>query len=812
MGDDPTGWARRLTAGPPARTLTFDRVPPDTIAEVGARVVAAVGEKRSTWRHWNLWAEASRQTMGWRLATATDRERLVAAVVASAEAESVRITPPEHTVTPAMLRRADGTSMFRPQHGDVLTSEAILAAEQRLIDRGNDLTGPYLAREVIAAVTAREHGGQLLTVEQADALDQIATCGRQVDLLLGPAGAGKTTAMTALRHAWATQFGPGSVVGLAPSAAAAQVLAGDLQIACDNTAKWLHEHDRGRADFHAGQLVIIDEATLASTLTLDRITALAERAGAKVLLVGDHAQLQSVDAGGAFSMLRHERGGNVPQLTEVHRFTHEWEKTASLDLRDGDPAVVDTYIDHDRVSSGTGEEMVDAAYAAWRADTRHGLRTLLVTDSADHVRDLNARARAERIIDGDTLADREAVLADDARASVGDLVITRRNNRLLRTARGGWVRNGDRWRVTAVRADGGMEVRREGWRTGASVLLPAGYVREHVDLGYAVTAHRAQGMTVDTCHVVVAAGTSRENLYVAMTRGRDVNTAYVALDRPDDLHAHPVNDELTARTVLANVLAHSGIELSAHETITAEHDRYASIAQLAAEYETIATLAQRDRWETLVSQALVDGAGFSPDEAAAVIADDAFGALCNELRRIDAVRGDADDVLRRVARGRGFQDADNIAAVLTWRLWNAAGRPAGGREPNLIAGLVPQAHGPVDDETRAALDQRAELIVQRAHDLVAAAVHEHAAWIAELGPQLLDAASRRAWLEQAAAVAAYRDRYGIGPRTLLGGDPATVAQTRDRERAQTAARNARAFAGRAQTSDVSRPGVEATPR
>ena len=151
---------------------------------------------------------------------------------------------------------------------------------------------------MIERVTRKEH---LLSAEQSETLAGIAVSGRQVDLLVGPAGAGKTTAMHALKTAWTKAHGKGSVVGLAPSAVAAQVLAEDLGIGCENTAKWLHEFDRGRAQFRKGQLVIIDEATLAGTLTLDRLTALAAEAGAKVLLVGDWAQLQSVDAGGAFT-------------------------------------------------------------------------------------------------------------------------------------------------------------------------------------------------------------------------------------------------------------------------------------------------------------------------------------------------------------------------------------------------------------------------------------------------------------------------------------------------------------------------------
>src|SRR5680860_938853 len=127
------------------------------------------------------------------------------------------------------------------------------------------------------------------------------------------------------------------------------------------------------------------------------------------------------------------------------------------------------------------------------------------------------------MVNGEVYADRDVALVEGTSASVGDLVITRRNDRRLRSLRGGWVRNGDRWTVTDVRADGSIAVRRQHHRWAATVLLPPEYVAEHVDLGYAVTAHRAQGITVDTAHVVVTDTTTKENLYVAMTRGRDTN-------------------------------------------------------------------------------------------------------------------------------------------------------------------------------------------------------------------------------------------------------------------------------------------------
>lgn len=136
---------------------------------------------------------------------------------------------------------------------------------------------------------------------------------------------------------------PARSSGLAPSATAAHVLAEDLGISTENLAKWWHDHLRKATRFRSGQLVIVDEASLAGTLHLERVTAVAEDGGAKVLLVGDPAQLQSVEAGGAFSLLVNDRV-DAPELVEVHRR----EKTASLSLRDGHPEAIDEYIFHAR--------------------------------------------------------------------------------------------------------------------------------------------------------------------------------------------------------------------------------------------------------------------------------------------------------------------------------------------------------------------------------------------------------------------------------------------------------------------------------
>ncbi|MFI5623465.1 MobF family relaxase [Nocardioides sp. NPDC051685] len=791
---DATAWVRTTPAYAPT-TVSAGQILEATIEEIGARVVAEVGSKRATWRHWNLWAEASRQTMAWRFPTAEDREQVVARIVAYAEHSSIALTPPELATSPPEFQREDGTSTFRPRHATRYSSTAVLAAEDRLLKRAESRTAPWATARTVENIVRRLHNGHMLTSNQADAITAIATSRRQIDLLIGPAGAGKTTAMHALLKAWTREHGRHSVVGLAPSAAAAEVLAGDLGIRCENSAKWLHDHAVGTRTFHRGQLIIIDEATLADTMTLDKITGLAAMAGAKALLVGDWAQLQSVDAGGALTLLAAARP-DAPELTDVHRFTHDWERAASLDLRAGRLEAITAYAHHDRLHDGTTEEMLDAAYAAWTADQHDGLTSILVTESTETVHAFNARARAERILTGQTRTSREVTLASGEPASVGDLVITRHNDRRLRSLRGVWVRNGDRWRIDDAGKDGSVVVSRQNGH-GATIILPPAYVAEHVDLGYAITAHRAQGVTVDTAHVLVSARTTKENLYVSMTRGRESNQAYVALDQPDETHAAPLTDEdVNARTVLYGVLQHSSAELSAHQTITAEQETWGSIAQLAAEYDTIAAAAQRPRWEALIRRS-----GLTSTQADAVIEGDSFGPLTAALRRAEAFGRNVEKLLPSVVARRDLSDADDFGAVLQHRLrLTASGRRMNGSGDRprqaFVAGLVPEAKGEMAPAMRQALDERRTLMEVRAAALADSAVATRPPWLRRLGTPPATPAARRDWLISVATIAAYRDRYQITSDLPLGPGARSEAERADRHRALIAQRTAAEIAMR----------------
>ena len=611
LGADPVPWVATLKNRNDLPLLRADDLTDAMLQEVGGIAVDMVAEKRATFSRSNILAEVLRQLHGVRFASPDDRMGAAERTTALGLRQAMLISAPDMAHTPERFRRPDGSSRFRARGFETYTTQALLDAEARLLEAGRSLSGPTIGVDVIADVAEAPlpGNGRMLSSDQGIAVEQVATSGRVLDVLVGPAGTGKSTTMGGLRAAWEQQYGPGSVVGLAPSAAAAQVLSEELGIPTENTSKWLAEQARegerlseidslraqinrtgpsmrsarmrkrldalvaeaDRWSFRSSQLVIVDEASLAGTFALDSLTERAGRAGAKVVLVGDWAQLTSVEAGGAFHMLVHDRE-MAPELSDVRRFTHGWEKKASVGLRIGDVDAVDSYEDHGRVAGGDRESMLDLLYEAWREDTHAGKRSLMIANENDTVTELNQRARADRVAAGE-VASEGVVLANGAVAGVGDLVVTRQNNRQLVTGRG-WVKNGDEWVVTEVGTDGAVTVQRRSSRHGISagrVVLPRDYVAEHVELGYATTVHRAQGRTADTAHAFVNVTANREGLYVAATRGREANRLYVDTQYdPDAETAHGLPPMVPAGDVLRQVLANRGAEVSATEAMAVD--------------------------------------------------------------------------------------------------------------------------------------------------------------------------------------------------------------------------------------------------
>lgn len=849
LGRDSGEWAAEAARPEPAPPVLIraDDIAAVDVDALAARVVDVVASKRAQWGEWNLDAEASRQIVdaGWQFADPVAADMVRERVVASAVAVSVAISAPELATVPDRFRDVgSGRSQFAA--APVFTSRAVLEAEDRLLQLAEQTGGPQVDLEAAELVAGRLLPGRdyALDVEdQAPAAVGITTSGRVLDVLVGPAGTGKTTTMAGVRAIWEAEHGGGSVIGLATSSKAAEALAADLGISTDNTAQWIAQQvaqparaerievlstrragmaagpvrDRldeaiaaARKDFdrwrlQPGQLLIVDEAGMAGTFALRGLADQGAAAGAKLLLVGDPHQLSPVETGGAFGMLVGRRA-DAPELHVIRRFTNSdgsrrrWEEEASLGLRTGRAEVIDTYLEHDRISGGTREQALNAAYDRWSVDLAAGRSAILIAGDNATVRELAGRARADRIAAGQVDVGVQVSLGDGAVAGRGDHVMTREINRYLADGTDyapagpsgrrsdGYVRNGQRWQVAQARTDGSLTVRLLGpdnRPTAASVTLPAWYVAEHVELGYATTAHRCQGITVDSAHVIADEGTARELLYVAMTRGRLGNHTHLVTDRTgaeaDEQHG-PGPEPWTERDLLGHILRATRTDQSAHETIERLQDEAGSLRQLVAEYETIAAEGHELAAADLLHSARVPN-------AADLVADPQFRALVNAVRGVYAWQLPAAQVGAVLA---AENPADCAAAADLVRDWTTA-RTAGKTRPTrrLIAGIVPDATTglPAGGQIARALAERATLIEQRVRTLAEKAIDGRPAWITPVlpGPGQAMTQQHRQAVRQ---VVAYRDRWGIdddthplGPRLSQA---AGISQRLDRRHAEQA--------------------------
>ena len=261
---------------------------------------------------------------------------------------SVSLARPNDGITePAVLQRSDGTSVYTVAGSELFTSTRILDAEQRLVDTAGRYDGHAISPAAVdVALLEATANGVALNAGQAALVRQMATSGARLQLAIAPAGAGKTTAMQTLAAAW-TEAG-GTVIGLAPSAAAAAQLRDQINAHTDTLAKltWsAGQHDLPDWARRIGPstLVVIDEAGMADTLTLDAAVHFIVGRGGSVRLVGDDQQLAAIGAGGVLRDIAHTHG--AVRLTELHRFTDPAEGAASLALRDGRPEALGFYLD-----------------------------------------------------------------------------------------------------------------------------------------------------------------------------------------------------------------------------------------------------------------------------------------------------------------------------------------------------------------------------------------------------------------------------------------------------------------------------------
>jgi conjugative relaxase-like TrwC/TraI family protein len=765
--------------------------------------LATVAEAKQAWTRSDLMRAISDALPG-QLGLPPDRMRtLLERLTDTGLERAVRLTPTTDTTNlPDALRLADGRSAYDAPGAVLYAAHGQLAAERQLRDDASraDLTA-FTTAEADRVVARFAQSGVQLGADQLAALRGVLTSGAAIEVLSAAAGSGKSFTVGALADAWRDDtFAPDRpgrrVFGLTTSQAAAAVLT-DEGLTSRNLASWIGSQrriDAGRPqasdeglELRRGDLVVIDEAAMSDTSHVAEVHRRAQNAGAKLLLVGDQRQLAAVGAGGAMGDLTSY--ARRYELTEVRRFTARWEAAASLRLRDGDPTAVAEYAKHGRVvDAGTTEQAELKACRAWLADHLAGRDTVLLVGSNDSASRCAAMLRAELVALGQVEPTGVALDRDGTVAGVGDLVAARRNGwELIGAVHGNTAApiNRHTYRVTEIRADGGLvvaPVSRDD--NGAEVLgdrltLPREYVAADVSLAYASTVHAAQGRTVDTAHAVLGAGTDAAGAYVALSRGRDGNTAWMVTRQIDEDAPTGQTLSTTARgasAVLADLIESGHDELSAlAEREQAEQDAGSvrTAVDRLADGVVLATAGRVGRW---LDQHVTAGT-LPAEHRQALAADQAMDGLERLLRAAELAGHDPATVLNTALDGRGLDGARSPAQVLHSRIRTQL---AGHLTPNVTSAsdLIP-ADAPA--QWRDHLQQLAEDADQRRRELGTELAEDPPAWALDaLGPVPDDPMGRLEWESRAGWAGSYRELADHSHETdALGSPPpAGLAETR----------------------------------
>jgi conjugative relaxase-like TrwC/TraI family protein len=644
----------------------------------------------------------------------------------------------------------------------------LLAVEQRLVGAAVGRASGHIAvvshQAVRAALAAHPSAGE----DQRAMVRDLCQGGAGVALVVGRAGTGKTFALGMARHVW-------QLDGYRPLAAAPTGIAtvsleaeGFEEVAtCD---RLLADLDAGEETLDSRTVLVVDEAGMVGSRKLTRLLDHAEQAEAKVVLVGDDRQLAAIDAGGGFRALRLRLGAS--ELTENRRQQQAWEREALELVRSGlvEEAVA-AYRAHDRVVAADSKP---AATLALLSDWWQNWQEAERDPAQDVIMLAGRRAEVDRLnVACQQLLARRGRLGqgrlqvEDRQLAIADRVVCGRN------AIGQLgVANGTRGTVTALDPQARTLTIRVDGKEPQEVTLPGWYLDgrsrgEHnrrVDLAYATTGHRAQGLTRWRALVRLTGLEDANWLYVQLSRAKHETTLYpVVGPEPQG----PAELDLPDREVgdgydqLAQTLARAGDQHLAIDTPSSLDLRRLSTRELRAE---------RDRMRALLDQAPRD--------------------RVRELARASTRRAEADQALEQLTSN---QEPERHRGMLRLRgRADPAGAGAG-----MMAVARQQADRAHDNElalrryqqrragwleANARLGPAYRLVVRelawqrRAAGL--AAEHQQPGYLCqELGPVPASTRGRRAWRQAAAAIEDYRHTYQISdPEQALGPVPREPAQ------------------------------------
>ena len=649
-------------------------------------VLSRLEEARSTWRRTHINAETTRYVRELGL-NETQDQGLISSIRQSVIDDSLPLHIKDTRLTPREYLRKDGTSQYQRIDSELFTSERVLAAENKILDAASRAVIPASTVDVFELAAQKRRTelaaqGHSLPAGQEAMARAFATSDKLLVVGIGAAGAGKTSSTRLAVDA--IEASGNRVIGMAPTAAAAAVMRTEMRITTDTVDKILTDWETGKAsvDVRPGDVLLVDEAGMIATPKMEKILTLAQERGALVRALGDYRQLSAVGSGGALRLVDREIG--AVHLDELFRFTNPEEAAATLSLRE--PPLVGTdkpfewYKENNRIVAGDADAMIEDIFRKYSADVDAGKQSIMIASTNETVTRLNDLAQAHAIEHGQVSTGAGAVaLHNSSRAHLGDTIVTRKNARRLVVNSGqDFVKNGDIWRVTDLHDDGRITAQHTGH--GGKVTLPAGYVQESVELGYASTIHRAQGSTVDTAHALVDASTDRAGAYVALTRGRENNQLYVTLadgEKRDD--------------VLDRITGAYERDLTVHESVDQLRAEHRNLATLIAQHEDISELAIQKVMEPYLMEGMsrvtehpvrdkdsgqiIDHTPANGvEDAKAVLASPAWPALAHDMGEAYRAGVDPAALVERAYSRRPLEASDqgaeakDYAAVMQWRV------------------------------------------------------------------------------------------------------------------------------------------------
>jgi hypothetical protein len=654
----------------------------------------------------------------------------------------------------------------------------LLAVEQQLVASATGRMAEQTARVSHEAVREALAAHPTAGADQQAMVRDLCQGGAGVAVVVGRAGTGKTFALGIARHAW--QLDRYRLLASAPTGIATMSLQGEGFEDVATCDRLLGDLDRGREQLDPRTVVVVDEAGMVGSRKLARLLEHAHQAQAKLVLVGDDRQLASIDAGGGFRALRLRLGAS--ELVENRRQHQAWEREA-LDLIRGGMVeeAVAAYRAHDQVVAADSKPAATLAllqdwWAAWQqADHDPAQEVIVLAARRGEVDRLNSLCQELLAARGRLGGERLQV--EDRQLAVGDRVVCGKN------AIGEFgVANGSRGVVTGLDAQARTLTIRLDGSDGRELTLHRSYLdgrgrgerNRRVDLAYATTGHRAQGLTRGRA-LVRLTGTEDVNwLYVQLSRARQDTRLYAVvgpepqgggeLDLPD-------REQPDGYLQLAQALSRAGGQALAIDTPSSPDLQRLSTAELRAE---------RDRLRRQLDQAPRDRS--------------------RELERASAHREQAEQVLAAHQPSTGRRPAD----MLRWLR-------RGDEQPTWIPGgltvATQQANRAHDRERELRQHQqrrtgwleanahlgpayrqvvRALAWQRRATGL--AVEQDRPAYVRQaLGPVPESTRGRRAWRQAAAEIEQYRRSYQLtDPDRALGPEPHDPAQRADHQRARTA--------------------------